>query len=54
MARYFEVHPANPQPRAVTQIAEIVRTGGVIAYPTDSQPEPEIVRRGAGDTSGFE
>src|SRR6516162_4903770 len=36
MARYFEIHPANPQPRAVSQIAEIVRAGGVIAYPTDS------------------
>ena len=36
MARYFEIHPANPQPRAVAQVAEIVRAGGVIAYPTDS------------------
>src|ERR1700747_3337602 len=36
MARYFEIHPANPQPRAVAQIAEVVRAGGVIAYPTDS------------------
>ena len=36
MARYFDVHPANPQHRAISQIAEIVRDGGVIAYPTDS------------------
>jgi tRNA threonylcarbamoyl adenosine modification protein (Sua5/YciO/YrdC/YwlC family) len=36
MARYFDVHPANPQRRAIVQIAEIVRGGGVIAYPTDS------------------
>jgi tRNA threonylcarbamoyl adenosine modification protein (Sua5/YciO/YrdC/YwlC family) len=36
MARYFDIHPANPQRRAITQIAEIVRSGGVIAYPTDS------------------
>ena len=36
MARYFDIHPANPQPRAIAQIAEIVRAGGVIAYPTDS------------------
>lgn len=36
MARYFDIHPANPQPRLITQIAEIVRAGGVIAYPTDS------------------
>ena len=36
MARYFDIHPANPQPRAISQVAEIVRDGGVIAYPTDS------------------
>jgi tRNA threonylcarbamoyl adenosine modification protein (Sua5/YciO/YrdC/YwlC family) len=36
MARYFDVHPANPQQRAIVQIADIVRAGGVIAYPTDS------------------
>jgi tRNA threonylcarbamoyl adenosine modification protein (Sua5/YciO/YrdC/YwlC family) len=36
MARYFDVHPANPQHRAIIQIADIVRAGGVIAYPTDS------------------
>ena len=36
MARYFDVHPANPQRRAIAQIADIVRAGGVIAYPTDS------------------
>jgi tRNA threonylcarbamoyl adenosine modification protein (Sua5/YciO/YrdC/YwlC family) len=36
MARYFDIHPANPQPRAIAEIADIVRAGGVIAYPTDS------------------
>ena len=36
MARYFDVHPANPQRRAIAQVADIVRAGGVIAYPTDS------------------
>lgn len=36
MARYFDIHPANPQRRAVTQVAGLVREGGVIAYPTDS------------------
>jgi tRNA threonylcarbamoyl adenosine modification protein (Sua5/YciO/YrdC/YwlC family) len=36
MARYFDVHPADPQPRMITQIADVVRAGGVIAYPTDS------------------
>ena len=36
MARYFDIHPDNPQPRSITQIVDIVRSGGVIAYPTDS------------------
>jgi tRNA threonylcarbamoyl adenosine modification protein (Sua5/YciO/YrdC/YwlC family) len=36
MARYFDIHPASPQRRAIVQVAEIVRAGGVIAYPTDS------------------
>jgi len=36
MARYFDIHPADPQQRAIAQIADIVRAGGVIAYPTDS------------------
>ena len=36
MARYFDIHPANPQRRAIDQVAAIVREGGVIAYPTDS------------------
>src|ERR1700747_962446 len=36
MARYFDVHPANPQRRAIAGVADILRAGGVIAYPTDS------------------
>ena len=36
MARYFDVHPASPQRRVIVKIADIVRAGGVIAYPTDS------------------
>jgi tRNA threonylcarbamoyl adenosine modification protein (Sua5/YciO/YrdC/YwlC family) len=36
MARYFDVHPASPQRRTIVKIADIVRAGGVIAYPTDS------------------
>src|SRR6516164_5341693 len=36
MARYFDIHPDNPQRRSIAQVAEIVRGGGVIAYPTDS------------------
>jgi tRNA threonylcarbamoyl adenosine modification protein (Sua5/YciO/YrdC/YwlC family) len=36
MARYFDVHPVDPQRRAIGQVVEIIRSGGLIAYPTDS------------------
>jgi len=36
MARYFDVHPVDPQPRAIGQAVEILRDGGLLAYPTDS------------------
>ena len=36
MAQYFNVHPKDPQPRLIRHAADIVRDGGVIAYPTDS------------------
>jgi len=36
MAQYFSVHPENPQPRLIRAAVEIIREGGVIAYPTDS------------------
>jgi tRNA threonylcarbamoyl adenosine modification protein (Sua5/YciO/YrdC/YwlC family) len=36
MAQYFEIHPTHPQPRLIKRAVEIVRHGGVIAYPTDS------------------
>jgi tRNA threonylcarbamoyl adenosine modification protein (Sua5/YciO/YrdC/YwlC family) len=36
VARYFDVHPDNPQPRSIAQVVELVLGGGLIAYPTDS------------------
>ena len=36
MARYFDVHPVDPQRRVITQVVDLVRGGGLIAYPTDS------------------
>ncbi|MGC0250708.1 L-threonylcarbamoyladenylate synthase [Pseudactinotalea sp. Z1748] len=36
MARYFDLHPVNPQARSIRQVVEILRAGGLIAYPTDS------------------
>jgi tRNA threonylcarbamoyl adenosine modification protein (Sua5/YciO/YrdC/YwlC family) len=36
MAQFFSIHPTHPQKRLVRQAADIVRRGGLIAYPTDS------------------
>jgi tRNA threonylcarbamoyl adenosine modification protein (Sua5/YciO/YrdC/YwlC family) len=36
MAQYFSVHPEDPQPRLIRAAVDIIRKGGVIAYPTDS------------------
>jgi len=36
MSQYFELHRQNPQQRLIRRAAEIVRAGGLIAYPTDS------------------
>ncbi|MCU1687001.1 MAG: threonylcarbamoyl-AMP synthase [Amycolatopsis sp.] len=36
MAKYFDVHPENPQRRAINQVVDLVRADALIAYPTDS------------------
>jgi tRNA threonylcarbamoyl adenosine modification protein (Sua5/YciO/YrdC/YwlC family) len=36
VARYVDVHPDNPQPRLIAQVANDVRENALIAYPTDS------------------
>ncbi|MFE9748776.1 L-threonylcarbamoyladenylate synthase [Actinosynnema sp. NPDC091369] len=36
MARYFDVHPVNPQRRSIDQAVELIKSDGLIAYPTDS------------------
>ena len=36
MARFIDIHPDDPQPRAVEQATAILRDGGLMAYPTDS------------------
>lgn len=32
----IQIHPDNPQPRLVKQVAECLKDGGVIIYPTDT------------------
>jgi tRNA A37 threonylcarbamoyladenosine synthetase subunit TsaC/SUA5/YrdC len=36
MTQYFHIHPDNPQARLIKQAVQIIKNGGVIAYPTDS------------------
>ena len=36
MAQFFQLHPEHPQPRLIKQAAEIARSGGLIAMPTDA------------------
>lgn len=36
MAQFFSIHPDNPQPRLIKQAAEMLRSGAVVIYPTDS------------------
>src|SRR5659263_343784 len=36
MARYFDVHPLDPQPRRIAQVVALLRDDALIAYPTDA------------------
>jgi tRNA threonylcarbamoyl adenosine modification protein (Sua5/YciO/YrdC/YwlC family) len=36
MARYFDVHPVDPQPHSIAQVVALLREDALIAYPTDS------------------
>ena len=36
MSQFFQLHPDNPQKRLIDQAIQIIRSGGVVAYPTDS------------------
>lgn len=36
MSQFFQIHPDNPQKRLIDQSIQIIRSGGVVAYPTDS------------------
>ncbi|HEX4299607.1 MAG TPA: L-threonylcarbamoyladenylate synthase [Gammaproteobacteria bacterium] len=36
MSQYFTLHPVNPQLRLIRRAVEILKTGGVVIYPTDS------------------
>lgn len=36
MSQFFSIHPQNPQVRLIRRAVEIIRTGGIVVYPTDS------------------
>ena len=36
MSQLFHIHPENPQKRLIVQACDIIRKGGLVAYPTDS------------------
>ncbi len=36
MARFWDVHPVDPQPRVIRKVVDVVRQGGLVVYPTDS------------------
>lgn len=36
MAQFFQLHPEHPQPRLIRHAVEIIREGGLVAFPTDS------------------
>ncbi|HEY6933372.1 MAG TPA: L-threonylcarbamoyladenylate synthase [Marmoricola sp.] len=36
MARYYDVHPVDPQPRIIGQVVRLLHDDGLVAYPTDS------------------
>ncbi|WP_151445998.1 L-threonylcarbamoyladenylate synthase [Lacisediminimonas profundi] len=36
MSQFFQIHPDNPQARLIKQAAQVIRSGGIVALPTDS------------------
>lgn len=36
MSQFFQIHPDNPQLRLIRQAAQMIRSGGIVALPTDS------------------
>ena len=36
MTELVEIHPVNPEPRHISRVAEVLRAGGLVVYPTDS------------------
>jgi tRNA threonylcarbamoyl adenosine modification protein (Sua5/YciO/YrdC/YwlC family) len=35
-AEFITIHPKNPEARKITQVVDVLRSGGIIIYPTDT------------------
>src|SRR5687768_14349251 len=35
-ADLLKIHPQNPEPRKIRQVVDVLKSGGVIIYPTDT------------------
>ncbi|HMK38120.1 MAG TPA: Sua5/YciO/YrdC/YwlC family protein, partial [Bacteroidota bacterium] len=35
-AMRIAIHPVNPEPRLIERAVEVLRTGGIVVYPTDT------------------
>ena len=35
-ATFLKIHPDNPQPKAMAQVVEVLKKGGLVIYPTDT------------------
>ena len=35
-AEYLKIHPANPEPRKINHVVEVLKKGGIVVYPTDT------------------
>jgi len=35
-AEFLKIHPQNPETRKINRVVEVLRTGGIIIYPTDT------------------
>ncbi|QHL87177.1 threonylcarbamoyl-AMP synthase [Nibribacter ruber] len=35
-ATFLKIHPDNPQPKALAQVVEVLKKGGLVIYPTDT------------------
>ena len=36
MSQFYQIHPENPQPRYIKMAADVIKSGGIVALPTDS------------------